>query len=349
MPVVNASTVAGLPGGDEGITDAAEAASVIAELVAGIEPAAPEIADANVQRDPTLNAAPEEAAPEKKAVEKVVEKPADKPAEDDNSRGLLRLMEREDAVRAREAEFEKKVAAYEKRLNDAESASKKGPDLAAIKRRLLTAPADFIEKELGIAPEQVTRLIIAQKLGASAPAELIRMAKDAEMERAQDEQREELVRLRREISRERVRPAVDEHVAKTDDKGASKYPALVAALTKDKGKTSARLWEKVNAVAGDGELSDEVYEKAAKELDAEYTYFRDLFGTPATSATDTKQASDAATETAPKTAKNEKPEPKTTRSAPPARAKKPYWLQEDDADYVDSTMRDVIAIAKQKH
>jgi hypothetical protein len=323
---------------------AAEGAAMIDEIMKGIEPA-PEPTPV-IGTEVPVEKAKEEPAKEPEA--KVEAKP-----DDENSRGLLRLMEREDQVRKLEADFEAKRKSYEdestllsKQVKELETElsgiREKAMDANAIKRKVLTDPVKFFES-LGVPPAQVTRLVIAQSLGKDAPADLLREAKDAHFELALEEERAAREQALYELRMERRRPEAIGHLETKTDKGESKYPALSAAAAKDKAKVTNAVWAKVVELTPRGkEPTAEVYAKAAQAVEDEFSFFRNVYGVAAPAVAST---TDAAAKTESKAADETKSETKKPRTAPPRRA---YWLDPESDDYRDQVMADVIAMAKKK-
>lgn len=323
-------------------------------------PPLPKLPKADSQDDESDDPVPDEL--KKKLAEangeetEIEPEPENKPDENsENSRGMLRLIEKDTELTAREKAFEEKERGaaesrvkLEKRLAEVEalldSTKKTAVDYTALRRKLLTEPVKFLEEELKLPPDQVTRIIIAQKLGDAAPPELVRLAKDKQIEIELQDIRDELARERRELKVERSRGTVDEHLTK----GESKYPTLSAVAKLDRARVSAAVFAKVRAVVEAGtELDEAVVERAAKEVEEDWSLFSKVFSTA--TAQDLSKQGEAATKNEPNGGTIETKK----RVPPPAKLparKTPYWVKSDaeDAAYVDEVMRDVMTQVKNK-
>jgi hypothetical protein len=329
--------------------DAAESASIIADIVKSmpaddrdtdVSEASPDqvtLAAPGAPADPT--AAPT-AAEVIKAAEGTVAKVAaatgegPAPKEPEDTRVLIRALEREGMIRDREAVLDKREAALRAR----EEQAKAGPDLGSLRDRLMDDPAGVL-RELGADPAYVARVVTADVLGDKAPADLRASTETARLRAQMARQRAELEQMIRsrdhEAERARVRTEARSYAASKRD-GASEHPTVDTVAASDPGYVEEAIFDEIArdaaARAGrepDGRLMTPT--EAAKRLEARWAKIAGARPAPAETQTTTSATSpqNPATPAPARKVAAAPPIPKN----PPRRARRaPAYYEAQDGD-----------------
>jgi hypothetical protein len=270
----------------------------------------------NPPEDPVVEAAPAGTPQADLETPKPEAVRTEAPKAEDTDRGMLRLLERESQVRDREAALERKVADIEAKYAN--------PPKTDIRGAIEADPIKFFT-DAGLEPEQVSRLIIAAKLGDKTPEDIRKALGDYPLKKELRELREMIQQRDAQAEVSKVRMQASDFVGKPE--GTSKYPALTAVAKVDSKAAAEAVFDEIardaqvrNLPLGGPYLT---YEEAAAKVDAKWELYRKAF-TPSPNAT-------APAEIAPTGASTPKTETKpATKPRAPA-PRKPYW--ESDTDW----------------
>lgn len=256
----------------------------------------------------------------------------EKPAEAaETDRGMLRLIEKETALREREAALDKKLVELESKLAKL-SEPAPIPPRPNYREEIERDPLKFFT-DAGIEPEQVSRLIIAAKMGDKTPEDIRRALGDYPMKRELQELRQMIQQRDAQAEVSKVRMQATEHVSRAE--GISKYPALAAVAKVDPKYAAEAVFEEIardaqarNIPIGGTYLSTD---EAAAKVEARWELFRKAFvATPETSQNAAAPATNASPGASPKPettpANAGKPAAKPRAPAP----RKNYWDSDDD-------------------
>lgn len=258
------------------------------------------------------------------------------PVPEEDIRGTLRLLEQENTLRKERDAFRAEREAFQAEVTKFKAGGDR-MSLEDIRRAIERDPLKFFEEKVGIAPEQVSRKIIARKLGDKAPAELREEANRYEVE----ERFADLERQIRErdyaLERERVRNGTRDFLGKQDT-GSSKYPTLSAVATVDKDRVTEAIFAEIARDAGERGKTDPnaallSYEEAAQRVEDQWAVYRKALA-PSTNAPATPA-------NVPPVAPAVKATPPVKRPAPPRR----YW-QEESSDEVEAALAEATAMLR---
>jgi hypothetical protein len=319
---------------DDAVFAAEDAASLSAEISAalgdaGIKP--------EVDQDDEVEATADPVDTEEAVEEEVEETPA--PAK--NDRGALRLIERETKISEKEklvkekerallekekslgSEFQEKLSALEKQLE-----GRLGRE--DMVRAIETDPLAFFE-QAGIAPQHVTRLIIAASLGDKTPPDIREALRDYNLKK---ESRSEVEKLRREIEErdyqlevERINGEVHSLVETKVPAETSKYSALakVRAVNPDLVKQAIQAEIARDTESRKGTKGKRISaEEAAARVNEWWGVFEKAFAPPA--QTDSTNDEGEPAKNAAATA------PAKKKPVPPRKPASRYWDQEDSLE-----------------
>lgn len=291
----------------------AEADAAIAAIAA--EFGAPDEVEETVEAAPGGEPQPDLVTPTPEAIRT---EPVKAPDMGDTDRSLLRILERESQVRDREAAVEKRISEIE-----AKFANPARPD---IRGALEADPLKFFT-DAGIEPEQVSRLIIAAKLGDKTPEDIRKALGDYPLKKELRELREMIQQRDAQAEVTKVRTQASEFVGKPE--GTSKYPALAAVAKVDAKAAAEAVFDEIardaqarNLPLGGPYLS---YEDASAKVEAKWALFHKAFSTPAASTNATAPAA-----TAPTGASTPTLETKTVAKSRVPAPRRPYWETDDD-------------------
>lgn len=264
------------------------------------------------------------------------------PVADDDVRGTLRVLEAENALRKEREAFKAELDAF-RRERDADRASNvTRMSVEEIKAAIRRDPIKFFSETVGEAPEQVSRRIIAAKLGDKAPAELRETAREYEYNERFEALERKLLEKDYALERERVRNGTQEFLGK-QDLGSSKYPTLAAVAAVDRTRVTEAIFAEIAQDAQEKAKTDRNapllgYDEAAQRVEDNWAVYRKAL-VPGTDVTATPA-------NVPPVAKpvGTKPTPPVKRPAPP---RKPYWLQ-DDTSEVEAALEAATAIARKR-
>lgn len=260
--------------------------------------------------------------------------PAPAASQDPSERGLERLVAREVELREREARIsgaEKEIETLRGRLRELEPRALSSEHLDKIR----LSPADGL-RALGLDPDEVIRTALVQKLGDKADPQLKEMLERTRLQK-------EMMALKAQVQEAERRQAAQAYFNQVAN-GArdflakeelSKHGALVAQVAKNNpDRVYSEIMEEITrdaAARASQEPNGNIlpYEEAVKRVEARWSGFQKLLGTPAS----TQGISAAPTETKQNVVKE-------TPKAPPSTIKPPEkplapWLRtskdEEDA------------------
>jgi hypothetical protein len=245
--------------------------------------------------------------------------PEPTPAE---TRAQLRLMEREAAVRDREQAAERERGTWETRIRELEAQVARAPDPDTVRESLLSSPAKYLEEALGIPPDQVARLIIAEKLGDQAPPEL-----RAEAERVATSVK--VAQLQAQIARQQIQTQAAAAAAAV--KGNSAYPTLARAAEVQPAWVQEALLARLPKKPTVGD-----YETALGAIEREWAAFARAISPPGTADTTApaptpEKKTESASAPPKPAAKAPEPQKTNPRPVPPNRWGKRKFDEEGDA------------------
>lgn len=264
------------------------------------------------------------------------------------SRGTLRLLEREKAISDKELELERKSREFQEReanlgsefkqkIEELEAQSRGRLAKDDILRAIENDPLAFFE-ETGISPEQVGRLIIQARMGDKTPAEIKESLREYNLKR---ETRTELDKLKKQLEDrdyqyqvEKTKSEVVSFIDKDVRQAASKYAALSAVATVDPDLVRQTIQSVIDQDAqgksrtGRGDSPRLSVEEAAKRVNEWWSVFQKAFTGAGTPQSGTQEKESITNEqTTPKNVKAPPKKPVGPRSTP----KKLFWEEEDDA------------------
>lgn len=290
----------------------ADVTAEIANFVKELEPA-----PADPPADPPKAEAPPAPAP--------ADPPAPKEDDPATARGLLRLLERETEISNREK-------ALEARAKELEASNAAGITREDVLAALDSDPLKFFEA-VGIAPEEVSRRIIAAKLGDKAPAELREASRDYKFRRELDALKQTIKDRDEALSAKEKAAARESAAREYVNTGVSEYPALAAAAAKNRDRVTSAI---VREMAAGGTAKE-----AAARVEAEWAFFREVYA-PAQAA-----PPPPASTTPPPAATA--PQGSQTQNTPPRPPPRRPWHTQSDADReveVEAAIREAEAIAR---
>ncbi len=255
---------------------------------------------------------------------------------DEDVRGTLRLLEQENVLRKEREGFRSEREAFQAEVAKFKAAQAEGLSKSDVLRQVRQDPIKFFS-DLGIAPEQVSRLIIAGKLGDKAPPEIREAAQAYEYDRKL-ERLENMIRERDyENERLRVRNGTQDFLGKMDA-GDSTYPTLAKVAAVDKTRVTDAIFAEIARDAAERGKTDPNaplmgYDEAAKRVEDTWAVFHTAL-TPRTDATATLAIVPPVAPSAVKAA------PPAKRPAPPRR----YW--QEDNDEVEAALAEATATAR---
>lgn len=329
--------------GDAAIADILKGLGTESQTVAGIDTVMPE--DVVIPSESAVKAEEEPAPTPKEPAPTPPEEKAPEPSAEE-SRGLMRLLEREKAASDREALLEKREREQVSKLQELESKLSKSVSPQDIAKRIDEDVLSFFT-EAGLDPVQVSRQIIGATLGDKAPPEIRDAAEKYRRQKELAEIRNSITEMKFQEQVAKVKSDVSGFVGSTLP-GESKYPTLRAVAAVDRTAVEEALLGEIGRDAqerGIKEPGEKLLsrEEAAAKLEARWEVFRRAFA--AAAPTVPAGTAPAPATTVPQGSNGKTVETKTEqkRPVPPRR----YWQGERD-DEVASALTEALAIATRK-
>lgn len=247
-----------------------------------------------------------------------------KPAEDVSTK---RLVEREVAVTLKERELEEKMRQYgalEARLKEMEA--RVIPD--NFKELWENKPEDAM-KAMGLDPENVVRMVIANRLGDKADPQIKRVIEESKIKKEINDLKAELSRRDQAAKAQAFVAKVENDARQYVEKGIGEHAPTVAAVAKaNPTKVFREIMDEISKDAQDkmvrGVGGDVLsYDEAAKRVEARWAEFKTIFTPPAA-----PQPDPASMKTQPKIVEAKK---ETTSIKSPDKPLAP-WLRRNDVD-----------------
>lgn len=312
---------------------------VLAEIQPEIDAETPDYGLPDTSEAAETPADPTNVAPAEGTAAQAPAEAAGKANPEPTDRGFMRLLEKEAEIKALNEKVDAKLRQLEAAM-DARPGDKPVLDPVQLREQLETDPVGFFEQFMGIDPAQVSRLIIAAKLGDKAPREIREAMQQHYAKQESQKAIREVEQLKLQLEVERVKGGVSNYAGSLTE---STHPVLAAVAAVDRNIVEQAILSKIgqDATARGLRGTGHTYlspAEAASQLEAEWSVFQKALVKPAAAPAPAPTAPPVVTPASTPTATANVTTAVTPPQKRPVPPRKPnYWDNNDrDAEVQDA-------------